>query len=164
MRPIDLLVIHCTATPNGKAVSRETIRQGHLARGFSDIGYHYLVQVDGSLIVGRPEEQVGAHAAVKGHHYNQTSLGIALIGGTGNGSVGLYTQAQWDSLKLMIESLMDRFEGARVCGHRDLSPDLDGDGQVEPCEWIKLCPCFDVSAWMAAKRTPAPQHIFREKV
>lgn len=167
MRPIDLLVIHCTASRNGRLKPLEEIRKEHRARGFSDVGYHYVIQADGSLLNGRPEEQIGAHAAVKGHAYNKTSIGVCLVGGLlPNGSAkadsGQFRQAQWDTLRVLVRDLITRYPGARVLGHRDLSPDLDGDGQVEPCEWIKLCPTFDVSAWMAAGMVPAPQHIFKE--
>ena len=46
--------------------------------------------------------------------------------------------------RLLVHQLEQRFPGCRVCGHRDLSPDLNGDGEIEPEEWIKACPCFEV--------------------
>jgi N-acetylmuramoyl-L-alanine amidase len=157
-REINLLVIHCTATPNGLPVPISTIRAWHLDRGFRDIGYHYVIQVDGSVMVGRPEEQIGAHAA--GH--NTHSLGISLVGGTGGPdklNPGIYSIAQWESLRILVHNLLERYPEATVCGHRDLSPDLDGDGEVEPAEWIKLCPSFDVRQWMTRRMTPDLAHV-----
>lgn len=55
------------------------------------------------------------------------------------------TPEQRSALHLLVYQLLQQFRNARVCGHRDLSPDLDGDGTVEPWEWVKQCPCFEVS-------------------
>jgi len=163
MRKIDLIVIHCSATPNGRPVSVETVRGWHLERGFRDIGYHYLIGVDGSVSVGRPEELPGAHA--KGH--NAHSIGVCLVGGIGGPSKtdpGRYTPAQWDSLRITVRDLLDRYPGAHVVGHRDLSPDLDGDGEIEPSEWVKLCPSFDVALWKASDMQPEPINVLRPAV
>lgn len=160
MRKIDLIVIHCSATPNGRPVSVETVRGWHIARGFRDIGYHYLIGVDGSVSVGRPEELPGAHA--KG--FNAYSIGVCLVGGVGGPdkhNPGLYTMAQWDSLRIAVGDLLARYPAARVVGHRDLSPDLDGDGVIEPHEWIKLCPAFDVEAWLAAGMVAPSDNVLR---
>lgn len=157
-RKIDLIVIHCTASPNGKPVSVETVTAWHKARGFQTIGYHYLVDVDGTVHFGRPEEVMGAHA--KG--FNAHSIGVCLVGGLGRAdrqNPGCYTQAQWDALKLLLGDLWKRYPAAKVVGHRDLSPDLDGDGIVEPDEWIKLCPAFDVAGWLRAWMVPPPEQV-----
>lgn len=148
-RSINLIVIHCSASPDGRPVSVETIRQWHRARGFTDIGYHWVVGVTGQVYPGRPEESVGAHA--KGH--NAKSLGICMVG------TERFPLHAWASLKAKIEQLLERFPGASVCGHRDLSPDLDGDGQVEPNEWIKICPGFDVAAWLQRGMMPDSKHV-----
>lgn len=168
LRRINLIVIHCTASRNGRPKSLEAIRYEHMHRDppFSDIGYHYVIQNDGAVMVGRPEESVGAHAAVKGHRYNQTSIGICLVGGllqdgSANANSGQFRQAQWDSLRIAVQDLLERYPGARVVGHRDLSPDLDGDGQVEPHEWIKLCPTFDVSQWLDSGMVPDEANVLR---
>jgi N-acetyl-anhydromuramyl-L-alanine amidase AmpD len=156
-RHIDLIVIHCTATTNKKPVELESIRQEHLRRGFSDIGYHYVIEPNGSVLVGRPESVAGAHAA----GYNAHSIGISLVGGLGGPdkrNPGAYTLNQWDSLRNLVLALLERYPGSRVCGHRDLSPDLDGDGEIEPNEWIKFCPCFDVSDWFV-DMVPVSEHV-----
>jgi N-acetyl-anhydromuramyl-L-alanine amidase AmpD len=148
MRSINLIVIHCSATPNGRPVTVEEVTAWHQARGFKTIGYHYLIGIDGTVNMGRPEEEMGAHA----QGFNANSIGIALVGGTGGQdkhNPGMYSQAQWDALQTLVQDLQSRYPGSGVCGHRDLSPDLNGDGIVEPDEWIKLCPSFEVSAWTA---------------
>lgn len=154
MRHVSMLVIHCSASKDGVPVSVETIREWHLARGFTDIGYHFVIDVDGAINPGRPVEEPGAHA--KG--FNAHSLGICLVGGsTGHGR---YSQAQWDSLRDLVDALRTQYAANRIVGHRDLSPDLDGDGIVEPNEWIKMCPSFDVANWLAAGMVADPTHIF----
>ena len=78
MRGIDLAVIHCSATKQGVDYDVATIRKWHLKRGFKDIGYHFLIHLDGMIERGRPWDQPGAHA--KG--YNSNSIGICYVGGT----------------------------------------------------------------------------------
>ena len=146
MRYINLIVIHCTATKNGVPVSVEQVRSWHRERGFKDIGYHYLIDVDGTIRRGRKEAQVGAHAL----GYNSNSIGVCMVGGVGGKdklNPGVYSDAQMHSLHALVADLMDRYPGCEVVGHRDLSPDLDEDGEIEPHEWTKLCPAFDVSEW-----------------
>ena len=76
-RKIDKIIVHCSATPEGKDYSVDTIRKWHLQRGFSDIGYHYIIYRDGSIHTGRDESVIGAHC--KGH--NSNSIGVCYIGG-----------------------------------------------------------------------------------
>ena len=115
----------------------------HKQRGFAKIGYHYVVQLDGTVEVGRKESEVGAHA--QGH--NSDSIGICYIGGVaadGKTPKDTRTESQRVALRQTIGRLRSRYPGAIVLGHRDLSPDKDGDGKVEPHEWMKACPSFDV--------------------
>ena len=76
MREIKQIHIHCSATKTDN-ISASTIRRWHLQRGWSDIGYHYVIGLDGKIEAGRPVSKIGAHA--KG--YNKTSIGICYIGG-----------------------------------------------------------------------------------
>lgn len=150
MRPITQIVIHCSASVNGDArVTRDEIERWHKLRGFRAIGYHYVIHVDGTLHLGRPLEEVGAHVAGS----NAYSIGICMVG------TDRFSLEQWSTLRDLIVRLQERFQAARVVGHRDLSPDLDGDHVVEPWEWLKICPGFDVAAWrkagMAAQWDPA---------
>lgn len=149
MRPINEIIIHCSATPEGRDVSVADIRRWHLQRGFNDIGYHYVVYLDGSVHIGRPLRQVGAHCI--GH--NAHSIGICYIGGVEavEAVEGLDSQkpkdtrtpAQKVALRKLITELRSRFPRARVLGHRDASPDKNGNGKIERWEWLKDCPCFD---------------------
>lgn len=145
MRPIDLIVIHCSATPEGKHFDLEDIDRMHKARGFAMVGYHYIVLLDGTVQKGRPDAIAGAH--VQG--FNKHSIGICYIGGIADGKAkDTRTDEQKAALEKLVKGLRTRFPKARICGHRDLSPDLDRDGKVEPHEWMKQCPSFDVAAWL----------------
>ena len=90
----------------------------------------------------RPLGQIGAHA--KGH--NAHSIGICYEGGLDcNGHpADTRTPEQKSALRLLVHQLLKRFRNSYVCGHRDLSPDLNGNGVIEPEEWVKVCPCFEV--------------------
>lgn len=128
MRNITEIIIHCTATPAGRAVSVGDIDRWHRARGFSSVGYHYVVGLDGGIVHGRPEDAAGAHC--RGH--NACSIGVAYVGGLdGNGRpADTRTPAQKTALRRLVGNLLRRYPGATVHGH---------------CEFAaKACPCFDV--------------------
>lgn len=145
MRDIKHIVIHCSASANGDAtVDRARIDEWHKAKGWRGIGYHYVVELDGRLAVGRPEEAIGAHVAGQ----NASSIGICMVG------TDRFSRAQWETLKELVHELVLRYPAAEVLGHRDFSPDQDGDGVIEPWEWFKTCPGFDVRAWIAAAMDP----------
>ena len=138
-----MIVVHCSATRADCALTTEDLETIHRRRGFRGIGYHYYIRRDGTVVNTRALELVGAHA--KGH--NAHSIGICYEGGLdarGNPK-DTRTPEQRSALHLLVYQLLQQFRNARVCGHRDLSPDLDGDGTVEPWEWVKQCPCFEVS-------------------
>jgi N-acetylmuramoyl-L-alanine amidase len=143
MRPIDTIIVHCTATPEGREISLQTLIKEHQARGWRTIGYHYIIHLDGTVEAGRPVEEVGAHVA--GH--NAGSIGVSYIGGVekdGKTPKDTRTQAQKAALRKLIADLIKRFPGVkRVAGHRDFSPDGNKDGKITQREWIKACPCFD---------------------
>ena len=143
MRKIDLIVIHCSATRVDRTLTAFDLETLHRRRGFNGTGYHYYIRKDGTVHLTRPIERIGAH--VKG--FNLNSVGICYEGGLdarGNPK-DTRTPEQRSALHLLVYQLLQQFRNARVCGHRDLSPDLDGDGTVEPWEWVKQCPCFEVS-------------------
>ena len=130
MRKINKIILHCTATPEGRLTSVKDIRSWHKARGFSDIGYHYIVHIDGSISKGRPEEKQGAH--VKGH--NKDSIGIAYVGGIDKNTfqpLDTRTEKQKSSLHEIIMNLMKDYPDATLHGHNEFSS--------------KACPSFDVS-------------------
>jgi N-acetylmuramoyl-L-alanine amidase len=128
MRKIKKIIIHCSATPEGRDVCTDTIRQWHLDRGWRDIGYHYVIELDGSIVTGRPIEQVGAHC--KG--YNRESIGICYVGGLDKDMKPKDTRTpeQKSALDCLLFDLTDIFAGATIHGHNEFSN--------------KACPSFDV--------------------
>ena len=139
MRKIDQIIVHCTATPPGREVTVEEIRRWHRARGFADVGYHYIIHLDGSVSEGRPLKQVGAHCT--GH--NKHSIGVAYVGGCaadGRLSQDTRTPAQRVSLRALVRRLLVEYPGATVHGHREFA--------------AKDCPCFDVRQWIDNDMTP----------
>lgn len=141
MRTITLIIIHCTATKSGQAVSVKDVDSWHRKRGYGGIGYHYLVGLDGTVHEGRPIERVGAHCK----RHNKYSIGICYVGGLDRFGrpADTRTPAQKAALYGLIKGLKQQFKNAYVVGHRDLSPDLNGDGRISPDEYIKECPCFN---------------------
>ena len=128
MRNINKIIIHCSATPEGQEFSVDDIRRWHLQRGFADIGYHFVIYLDGSVHVGRPLAKAGAHC--KGH--NAHSIGVCYIGGVATDSKtpkDTRTDAQKASLVKLITELRQQFPNASVHGHREFAN--------------KACPCFD---------------------
>lgn len=170
MRPIKLIVIHCSASPNGDSLFRASvgapgfqtpvsaIDRWHATRGFkrtaqararqnpelAAIGYHYVIYTNGGIVTGRAPDEIGAHVA----GCNRESLGVCLIG------TDRFSASQWAALAGLVTRLQSQNPGARVVGHRDLSPDQDKDGVVEPFEWLKTCPGFDVAKWLEGGMQP----------
>lgn len=151
MKPndIDAVVLHCSATREGQDVRMSDIDKWHKERGFACCGYHYVIDLDGKVEVGRPLSMDGAHCntkGVSGKSYNKHSVGICYVGGLdkdGNAK-DTRTEAQKKAMRELIDSLMDKYPIIEVIGHRDASPDINGDGQITKNEWIKECPCFSV--------------------
>lgn len=151
MRPqdIDAIVIHCSATREGVDVRASDIDKWHKERGWSMIGYNYVIDLDGTVEVGRPLSMSGAHCADKGFSgksYNLHSIGICYVGGLDkNGhSKDTRTDAQKLSMHKLVMELIEKYPITDVLGHRDASPDKNGDGVITKNEWVKTCPCFDV--------------------
>jgi N-acetylmuramoyl-L-alanine amidase len=167
-RPLSLIVIHCSATPNGRWTRAADIDHWHQQRGFARqaaararfnpdlgaIGYHWVIYPNGALASGRHVDEVGAHVA----GWNAGSIGLCLVG------TDRYTTEQWAQLADQVRHLARQHDiplafadvarlgkAARgICGHRDLSPDRNGNGVVEPSEWLKTCPGFSVRDWLAS--------------
>lgn len=119
MRHINKIILHCSATPEGRHVTTETIKQWHLERGFSDIGYHFVVYIDGTIVPGRPVERSGAH--VKG--MNANSIGVCYVGGVDHNlkAKDTRTQKQLDSLERLITDLFEQYPDATLHGHNEFS-------------------------------------------
>lgn len=148
---IDAIVIHCSATREGVDVRASDIDKWHKERGFKQIGYNYVIDLDGTVEVGRPLSVSGAHCSEKGSSgksYNLHSIGICYVGGLDeNGNPkDTRTDAQKVAMAEMVYNLIETFPIVEVLGHRDTSPDLNGDGEITSDEWVKTCPCFDVKS------------------
>ena len=115
-RYINEIIVHCSATAEGKDFTIDDIKRWHLARGFSDIGYHYIIYRDGSIHTGRDESVIGAHC--KGH--NSNSIGVCYIGGVatdGKTPKDTRTEAQKISLLKLLSELKKKYPKAKVYPH-----------------------------------------------
>lgn len=130
-RTIREIIVHCSATPEGRDYTVEQIRQCHLARQFNDIGYHYVIYRDGSIHKGRDESLIGAHCL--GH--NASSIGVCYVGGCGyDGKTPKDTRTpeQKTSLIKLLKELKGKYPDAKIYGHRDFAN--------------KACPSFDATS------------------
>lgn len=159
MRFINLIVVHCSATRADRCYTEYDLTADHLRRGFSDAGYHYYIRKNGEIRSLRPIERAGAHA----RGYNAHSVGICYEGGLDSYGhpVDTRTPFQKHSLRVLVKLLLRDYPGSRLCGHRDLSPDLNGNGEIEPEEWVKECPCFDAVTLL--QEPPPPNPVYLEK-
>ena len=151
MKAPHTIVVHSSATQPIAGIDRVDIRAWHLKQGWRDIGYHFVIPIDGVVQPGRPITETGSH--VRGHNAN--TIGVCLVGGVGKDSkpADNYLPVQKDALFSLIESLRKQFPSIkRIVGHRDLSPDLNKDGKITPNEWVKACPCFDVARWYQSRK------------
>lgn len=140
-RVITDIIIHCTATPEFRDITVTDLRRAHKARGFADIGYHYVVYLDGSIHEGRSVDVIGAHCT----GYNSHSIGVVYVGGVETDEKtpkDTRNDKQKAALLSLLMDLKKLYPKAVIKGHRDYSPDLNHNGTIEPNEWIKYCPCF----------------------
>ena len=128
-RNIKEIIVHCTATPEGRVETVESIRNIHKSQGWSDIGYHYLIYLDGSIHVGRDVNIIGSHCV--GH--NTYSIGVCYVGGVDKmmQPKDTRTQAQKKALIDVLKKLKTMYPKAKIVGHRDYSS--------------KACPSFDAT-------------------
>lgn len=145
--PIKHISIHATDTVQGKELSMKALLAMHRARGFVTVGYHYLIHLDGKIeLTPRPVSTIPA--AIQGH--NQGMIAVAYVGGRGkNGkTVDTRTLSQKAALAHLVHLLAHTYHlpASAIGGHRDWDfVDKNHDGRAEPDEWLKMCPCFDVS-------------------
>ena len=141
-RKIDKIIIHCAATPEGRDVKMETIKSWHVkGNGWSDIGYHYVIELDGTIKEGRPMHRSGAHT--KGHNAN--SIGVCYVGGIDKDKKpkDTRTEAQIKSMDELIDSLSSDHKTATIHGHNEFS--------------AKACPSFDVAKEYGKINVPKKQ-------
>ena len=129
-RMINEIIIHCTATPEGRECTVDEIRRWHRQRGFSDIGYHYIVHLNGDLDFGRNVDISGAHCL----NHNAHSIGVVYVGGVakdGKTPKDTRTQEQKATLASLLLDLRKLYPKASIHGHRDFAN--------------KACPSFDAT-------------------
>ena len=129
MRKINEIIVHCSATAEGRDYTVGDIKRWHKSRGWQCIGYHYVIYRDGSVHTGRPVAQIGAHCT--GHNAN--SIGVCYIGGCaadGKTPKDTRTPQQREALRGLVADLQKQYPGATVHGHREFA--------------AKACPSFDV--------------------
>lgn len=145
-RWINKIIIHCTASKEGVPMTVEQIDRIHRKNGWAGIGYHFVIYADGTIHDGRSIDKTGAHTA----DYNTGSIGICYVGGLDKNGKPKDTRTlkQKHALYELVRRLMQMYNIKEVKGHRDYSPDKDGDGKISKYEWIKSCPCFEVSEFM----------------
>jgi N-acetylmuramoyl-L-alanine amidase len=139
MRKISAIVIHCSATPEGRVLTVKDIDRMHRERGFNGVGYHYVIRLDGTIDKGRPDAVPGAHVA--GHNFD--TIGICYIGGVDAKmkAKDTRTQAQRASMRKLVDQLLEKHPKAKVCGHRDFP------------KVAKDCPSFSVADWLKETAT-----------
>ena len=129
-RSIHYLVVHCSATPEGRDHTAKDIDAWHKQRGFNEIGYNYVVRLDGTVEEGRDVNKIPAHVT----NHNKDSIGICYIGGIDRNTLqpkDTRTVAQKEALKKLLVELRALYPDAKILGHRDFAG------------VAKACPCFD---------------------
>lgn len=132
MRTINEIILHCSATKEGHHYTVDDIRRWHKGQGYADIGYHYVIYLDGSVHAGRPLEQAGAHT----YGHNAHSIGICYIGGLDSGgkAKNTLTPLQDKSLVELIKHLRKLYPTIiQLHGHNEYA--------------AKACPGFNVQSW-----------------
>ena len=130
MREITKIIVHCSATREGQDIDADTIDRWQKARGWSGIGYHYVIRLDGKIEYGRMLDKIGAHC--KGH--NSKSIGVCYIGGVaedGKTPKDTRTEKQKETLVTLLKVLKRAHPKAQIHGHRDFAN--------------KACPSFDAT-------------------
>lgn len=141
MRKVNWVIIHQSASNVKSHDNIETVRQWHLDRNFSDIGYHYFINKNGEVFKGRDEEKAGAHVKVAGSNksHNKDSIGICLSGkGDKEHPETHPTIFQKKSLEILLIDICSRYELQKI--------DILGHSDLEPTE----CPGFELSTWLSS--------------
>lgn len=138
------IVIHCAATRPSQDVGAADIRKWHKAKGWADIGYHWVIRRNGKVEKGRAEDQVGAHEPTR----NRNSVGICLVGGVNEKDFTKaednFTPEQWAALESLVKNVQTRYPKTKIMGHRD-------------CPGVKkACPSFDAIKWAKGKGFAIP--------
>ena len=128
MRKINEIIIHCSDTFYDMDIGVDEIRRWHTAKGWNDIGYHYVVRRNGTIEKGRKDNVIGAHC--RGH--NKISIGVCFVGGKRGNGMGMnnFTNIQMVKGLVLITELTDKYPDVSIHGHNEFSK--------------KKCPVFDI--------------------
>ena len=139
MRKINRIVVHCTGGTQNATV--DSLKNHWRKIGWRNVGYHFVIAADGKVTQLANLSQVTN--GVRG--FNSDSVHVAYFGGIDRQGkpIDNRTDAQKKSITGVLRMLRGMLGNIPIVGHRDLSPDRDGDGVVERAEWVKACPCFD---------------------
>ena len=152
MRQISRIFVHCTASWQN-TTTVESLLKEFKDKGWRNPGYHWVIFPSGKIV-----QMLGEDLVANGvKDYNSHSIHVAWVGGIcsetvkdKNGwpkkkiaSVDNRTDAQKQALFDLLTKLKLRYKNAMIMGHRDISPDLNHSGVIDPWERIKDCPCFD---------------------
>lgn len=140
MRKITHIIVHNNGVA-GRTI--DDIRRTHKAKGWTDIGYHYVVHEDGSIHAGRPEHKVGAHR----EHFNATTIGVCVVG---NGDERDFNADQHAALRTLLQALLARhgLTPAAIYGHRE-------SNALVPKQFATTKTCPGLRVDMAAIRAAA---------
>jgi len=141
VRQINGIIIHCAATHpdwrEGQSTAAKVaeVRRWHVDQnGWSDLGYHFMIDRDGTVADGRPVHRSGAH--VLGH--NADTIGVCLFGGHGSAVTDAFedhfTPAQDVALQELIDTLVGQYGDLHISGHNEYA--------------AKACPGFRVGDWL----------------
>ena len=146
----NLIILHCSATKEGVNYTAKDIKNWHVqSNGWSDIGYHYVIDLDGTIEKGRDESYVGAHCSGK----NSTSIGVCYIGGLDakGKAKDTRTNEQKESMYRLVNQMLDKYKLTikDVYGHRAF------------CS--KDCPCFDTETFRQEYRQWKAKQMYNHK-
>lgn len=144
MRDILYITLHTTATPQTATVAsirrywREVLK-------WRSPGYHLIVSPDGTITRLAPDSAICNGVA----GFNRNALHVSYIGGVDANGKPIDNRTEWqsDAMEGIVRGWSAKYPTAKIMGHRDFSRDLNRDGILQPSEWAKACPCFDVKEW-----------------
>ena len=141
MRQIKYIVFHCTGAPSTQTVN-VILDYWKRVKGWTKVGYHHLIEANGTIHDLAPIAETTNGVA----GYNANSIHICYIGG--NNWQDTRTPEQKAAMEKLVRKYHSIYPDAKICGHRDFSPDKNKNGIIEPSEYMKFCPAFEVSTWI----------------
>lgn len=141
MKQIKRIFVHCTASYQSTYTDAKLVQE-FKNKGWKNPGYHYVIRPDGTIFHMLGDEEIAN--GVSG--FNVTGIHVAYVGGISKKypkGVDNRTPEQKEMLRALLKALKDKYPNAIILGHRDISPDVNGNGVIDPWERIKACPCFD---------------------